>query len=68
MMGARDRLEGEQQDRAWLAWHIEALHRSKKLMSLREFMRPKSDRSPQNPDEIQAMFDLVAGAWGASPS
>ena len=67
-MGARDRLEGEQQDRAWLAWHIEALHRSKKLMRYRDFARPASDRRAQNPDEIQAMFDLVAGAWGARPS
>ena len=66
MMGARDRLEAEQAARAWAVWHTAALSRldGKDFPSLRKFIGGR-DRGPQDPGEIQMMFDMIATAWGA---
>ncbi|MGY9046061.1 hypothetical protein P775_14260 [Puniceibacterium antarcticum] len=66
MRGAHDRLEREQDGRAWLAWHIEALHRQERLMSLAEMTgRTETHGAPQSDEDLQSMFDLLATAWGA---
>lgn len=67
MTGARDRLKAEQEARAWSVWHSAALRRMEKLPSFREFTRG-GDRGPQDAQEQQAMFDMLAAAWGAAPA
>ena len=62
LAGAVDRLEREQSDRAWLAWHIAALQRTKKLPRLRDLQprsRPKT--GAQSPAEMIA----IARQWHA---
>jgi hypothetical protein len=56
----------EQQQMAWLAWHIEALARSKKMPSLQEMTGAKSARSrePQDPDVMLANLKLAFGYPG----
>ncbi|KAB2673216.1 hypothetical protein F9K77_01190 [Ochrobactrum sp. LMG 5442] len=58
------RLRREQNDRAWLAWHIEALARSKKLPKLKEFL---SD-APKKPKRRQSVEEQIAIAhrWTAA--
>ncbi|WP_417723954.1 hypothetical protein [Salipiger sp.] len=67
MRAARVRAEAEQEARAWSAWHAEALRRQKDLPAFRDFVKGKAD-PPQSPDEQQAFFDLLTGAWGAVPA
>ncbi|WP_088648228.1 hypothetical protein [Marinibacterium profundimaris] len=67
MMGARDRIKAEQDGRAWLAWHAEALHRQEKLPSFRAFLGG-GDRGPQSAADLQTMFDVMAAQWGAKPA
>ncbi|WP_418592085.1 hypothetical protein [Ponticoccus sp. (in: a-proteobacteria)] len=66
MQGARDRLQAEQQGRAWAAWHAAALLRQDKLMGFAEFMDGR-DTGPQSPEDLQAAFNMMATAWGAEP-
>ena len=66
MQGARERVEREQRGRAWLAWHIEALARSKTLPAGEKFIAGVPACAPaQTPEIQQAMFDALARAWGA---
>ena len=57
-------MKGEHNDRAWLAWHIEALARQKKLPRLRELTHgaPKGPRRGQTMEEQIA----IAEAWTAA--
>lgn len=67
MRGARERIEREQQDRAWLAWHIEALARSKRLPAPEKFIAGRAVRPvKQSPEVLQAMCEALARAWGAT--
>lgn len=61
--GAADRLRDERNNRAWLAWHIEALARAKKLPKLKEFLldAPKRERRRQTIEEQIA----IAHRWTA---
>lgn len=59
--GAAARLRREQDDRAWLAWHVEALHRTKKLPKLKDMLRGKSSRR-KTPEEMIA----IAHRWTAA--
>jgi hypothetical protein len=55
----------EQQQMAWLAWHIEALSRSKKLPPLKDMMgsgRSRGER--QDPDVLLANLKLAFGIDG----
>jgi hypothetical protein len=55
----------EQQQMAWLAWHIEALARSKKMPSLQEMTGAKArPREPQDPDVMLANLKLAFGYPG----
>lgn len=66
MNGARDRLEMEQRNRAWLAWHVEALHRQKKLPDLQKFAGGRAARpEPQSAEVLTAMGMALARCWGA---
>lgn len=62
--GATSRLKHEQNDRAWLAWHIEALARAKKMPKLAEMMHgaPKKPNRPQTVEEQIA----IAHRWTAA--
>ncbi|MNF18214.1 hypothetical protein D3C80_2221550 [compost metagenome] len=57
-------MKGEHNDRAWLAWHIEALSRQKKLPRLKELTHdaPKGPRRRQTMEEQIA----IAEAWTAA--
>ncbi len=54
--GATNRRKNDHNDRAWLAWHIEALARQKKLPKLTSLQhgtgKPKRN---QTPEEIEAI-------------
>lgn len=66
MRGASDRLEREHRDRAWLAWHVEALHRQKTLPDAEKFILGKAGKpGRQSPEIVQAMGMALAAAWGA---
>ncbi|MEH6834807.1 hypothetical protein [Falsihalocynthiibacter arcticus] len=71
MTGARARILRGREDDAWAVWHTAALTSQAaqgKLMPLRDLMRAfEPDPGPQAPDEMQAMFNMLAGAWGADP-
>jgi hypothetical protein len=58
------RVRREQNDRAWLAWHIEALARSKKLPKLNEMMHD----APRTPARRQTVEEQIAIAhrWTAA--
>lgn len=47
MLGASDRLEREHRNTAWLAWHVEALHRAKKLPEAKQFMSGGGTRAEE---------------------
>lgn len=69
MSGARDRLKSEIEARAWLAWHVAALQREDKLPDFDGFVGGRKAKiKRQDPDELQAMFNLMASAWCASPN
>jgi len=66
MRGAGDRLEREHRDRAWLAWHVEALSRQEKLPDAETFITGKAGKpSRQSPEVLQAMGMAMAKAFGA---
>lgn len=64
--GAIKRLEREQSDRAWLAWHVEGLARTKTLPDAEKFILGRAVRKPaQSPDVLLAMGMALAANWGA---
>ena len=53
MRGADERLQREQNARGWLAWHVAALSRARKLPDLEKVMvRPPRPPLPQAPSEV----------------
>ena len=67
MKGAEARLEREHKGRAWLAWHGEALNRTKRMPPFDKFSGAKKPPpKAQSPDVLQAMCDALAKAWGSS--
>lgn len=55
----------EQQQLAWLAWHTEALARTKKLPPLKEMMDDGRRRhEPQDPEILMANLKLAFGFDG----
>ena len=66
MRGAADRLEDKHRNRAWLAWHVEALSRQKKLPDAKTFIGAGvSAPQQQSPEVLEAMCSALAAAWGA---
>lgn len=55
------RIRREHNERAWLAWHVEALARTKKLPKLESMMMQDKPKRRQTVDEQIA----VARAWAA---
>lgn len=54
------RLKQEHNERAWLAWHIEGLHRMKRLPKLRELMGDEVKPGKRmTPEQLEA----VTRAW-----
>lgn len=65
------RLSREQNERAWLAWHIAALGRVKKLPKLKDLMTAKATpkpSKPQSPDVQLAMMKSMFLAFGGDPA
>jgi len=62
--GVASRLKREHNDRAWLAWHIEALARQKKLPKLKDLTpaAPKKGKRRQTVEEQIA----IAHRWTAA--
>lgn len=54
-------IEREQQGRAWLAWHINAIPRLKKFPTLYALMGVKRKAKRQTASEMDAIFK----AWAA---
>lgn len=61
MKGAVARMTAEQDGRAWLAWHIEALARTKKLPKLEKMMGPKKPTRGMSPEQME---EVVRGWLG----
>lgn len=61
MRGAADRLEDEHRNRAWLAWHVEALSRQKKLPDAEEFIGGKAGKVERGGDVALRLAALRAG-------
>lgn len=59
--GAAQRLEREQQGRAWQAWHTAALPRLKTFPTLDNLMGVKRKARRQTVSEMEAIF----AAWAA---
>lgn len=58
MLGASDRMEREQRNNAWLAWHVEALHRMPKLPEARSFIEGDAGKvsdADQTPMRLAAL-------------
>lgn len=63
MKGAAKRLMREHDDRAWLAWHIEALARTKKLPKLKDMQSDRTKaRRRMTPEEMISMAHLWTAA------
>lgn len=69
MRGKAALRRNEQQRLGWLAWHIEALARTKKLPHLAVMMgeRGPRDTAPQDPDVLLANLKLAFGFPGDNP-
>ncbi len=66
MRGKAAIIRREQEQLAWLAWHIEALARTKKLPPLDDMTgkRKAARREPQDPDVMLANLKLAFGYSG----
>ncbi len=66
MRGKATIIRREQEQIAWLAWHVEALARSKKLPPLAEMMgkRKAKPRKPQDPETLMNIVKLAFGYPG----
>jgi hypothetical protein len=54
--GAASRLKREHNDRAWMAWHIAALSRQKKMAALSELtFAPEKVKRQMTPQELEAV-------------
>ncbi|MET3662503.1 hypothetical protein [Aquamicrobium ahrensii] len=63
LKGAAARLTREQDGRAWVAWHIEALARTKKLPTLKSMQSGKPlKRRRMTPNEMISMAHLWTAA------
>ena len=58
-----NRRRREHDERAWLAWHIAALGRTKKMPKLSDLMSKNLERRtmPQTPEQIEANLKLAFG-------
>ncbi len=64
--GAARRIRREQEQKAWLAWHVAALGRQDKLPPLKSLMpgRPRKAKAP-GPDAWKSQFAAFS-AWAKS--
>ena len=59
------RYDYEQKGRAWLAWHVVALDRSKRLPPLKQLLGPaKPERKPQTWQEQATIARALNAAYG----
>lgn len=61
MLGASDRMDRDHRNSAWLAWHVEALRRAKKLPDAKRFISGDAGRV-----EDQAQVAIRLGCLRAS--
>jgi len=68
--GVQLRLEREHQARAWLAWHIAALPRAKRLPKLEDLLgkREQAVKRPKSSAEIEALVRRWLGGERAASS
>ena len=66
--GARRRLSSEQDNRAWIAWHVAALSRAKKLPELSSLLSQQKKQGPQTAEELEITVDQLFLAWGGDPA
>lgn len=66
--GARRRLDAEQDDRAWLAWHIAAFSRAAKLPDLESILGRSETKKLQSPQEQSISMDQLFLGWGGDPA
>ena len=58
-------LEREHNERAWLAWHIAALTRAKKLPKLETLMhRRRGVATKQTPEQMLGIVKMLNAAFG----
>ncbi|NOV15873.1 hypothetical protein E5S70_07200 [Ensifer adhaerens] len=62
--GAVDRMKSQHDERAWLAWHIEALARTKKLPKLKDLTHGAS-KGPRRRQTVEEQI-AIAEAWTAA--
>lgn len=67
MHGAGLRREREHNERAWLAWHIVALDRTKKLPKLETLLISGKQARPQTPEEHELALKAIFLAFGGDP-
>jgi Uri superfamily endonuclease len=60
--GASERLKREQNERAWLAWHIAYLPRSKKPVKLKDMMSA-AERRPTGRSMTPEQIEAVTRSW-----
>lgn len=61
------RLDYEQRARAWLAWHIVALDRSKRLPPLKSLLGPsKQEKQPQTWQQQLTIVKQLNAAFGGT--
>jgi hypothetical protein len=60
LAGSRDAREREHNDRAWLAWHIEALRRAKRLPKLDRLLAKQKRRTKQTWQEQMHIMSMWA--------
>lgn len=65
--GAAMRLRREQNERAWLAWHIAALSRVKDMPKLDSLMARDAPKQAQTEDQMLAILNAVCVANGGEP-
>lgn len=63
---AARRLEREHNDRAWLAWHVAALTRVKKMPKLQSLTVKRRRRRPQTWQEQLAICKMITAYHGGS--
>jgi hypothetical protein len=69
MRAAVKRREREGDERVWLAWHIVALDRTKKLPKLETLLSSgRRSSTPQTPEEHELALKAIFLAFGGDPN
>jgi hypothetical protein len=64
LRGAHRRVLDEHNDRAWMAWHVAALQRMKRMPRLGELLA--REHKPQSTQDMVAMFEAITRMHGGT--